>query len=274
MDIYIALYCFALLIQLAAALVAISAFQILNRYRFGWLLLAAGLFLMVGRRITPLLNATILPADAILSPIISLLLLLGIFTVKKITQDLHKKEIQLKRMLQYDHLTQVFSRPEIFHRGHIEVERAQRNQQPLGILMIDVDHFKEVNDHFGHQAGDEILSSLADHCLRSLREIDMMGRVGGEEFLILLPNTTLETSSEVAERIRCYIQRSKHRFAENQTAEVTISIGITCFNPKEWQPGRDHSHIFKQLFKVADQAMYQAKKAGRNHTAAIGADSF
>lgn len=268
MSIYIALYLVSVFIQLAAAVVAISTIRFVRQFSFGWFLLACGFLLMVARRITPLLNNHIVPIDAVLSIIISSLLFFGILTVRKITQELKIKENKLQHLLQHDDLTQAFSRSEILYRGHIEVERAKRTQSPLGVLIMDIDHFKKVNDQFGHQVGDFILKNLTKHCNHSLREIDLIGRIGGEEFLILLPDTNLENTTQTAERIRQHIQNQSHSFANHKNIKITVSIGATCFESTECHD-TDCQELLKKLVKTADTAMYQAKEAGRNRTLAI-----
>lgn len=273
MTIYVAIYLISVLIQFAAGLVALSTVQFVRKYRFGWLLLALGFLLMVGRRITPLLKQEIIPLDAFLSLIISSLLFFGILTVRKITKDLKDKETKLQELLQFDFLTNAYSRSEILYRGHLEFERAIRSNLPLGLLVIDIDHFKKVNDEFGHQAGDLILKNLTKHCLESLREIDLIGRIGGEEFLILLPNTNLENSKAAAERIRKYVAQQSHYPNKESQIKITVSIGVACFNPNECI-SKDCAELLQSFIKLADQAMYQAKENGRNQTACLTAASL
>lgn len=273
MSIYVAIYILGVFIQLASAVIAISSTQFVRRFRFGWLLLALGFLLMVSRRITPLFSQDINPVDAILSLVISTLLFFGILTVRKITKDLFDKELKLQNLLQYDHLTNALSRSEILYRGHLEVERAKRANSPLGVLMVDIDHFKKVNDQYGHESGDIILKNLKKHCCQILREIDLFGRIGGEEFLVLLPNTNLEDSRAAAERIRKHVEAQINHATNHQAIKITVSIGVTCFHPNEWNSD-DCASIFKSLIKLADNAMYQAKNAGRNQIATLSAENL
>lgn len=268
MNIYYAIYLLSILVQLATAVVAISTLQFVRVYRFGWLLLAIGFLLMVFRRITPLLNDHIIPIDAILSIIISSLLFFGMFTVRKITQDLKIHEKKLKHLLRHDNLTQALSRAEILYQGHIEVERTKRSKSPLGILLVDIDHFKKVNDQFGHQVGDHILQCLTKHCANALREIDLIGRIGGEEFLILLPNTNSLDTLQTAERLRKYIEEQSHSFANYVNIKITVSIGATCLEDVV-NNHDDSNNLLAKLIKTADTAMYQAKEGGRNRSLAI-----
>lgn len=273
MNIYIAIYIISISIQLGTAIATLSTMIFLRKYHFGYMLLALGFLLMIGRRVTPVLNNHIVPLDAYFSLGISLLLFFGMLTIRKITKDLYLNELKLQKLLQYDFLTNVFSRSEILYRGHIELERARRSHLPLGILILDIDHFKMVNDQYGHEVGDTILSNLTKYCSKKLREIDLIGRIGGEEFLILLPNTNLKAAEETAERIRHFIELQHHVIEGGQIVQVTVSIGATAYSPEIWRPNLDLDAIFQSLLKTADKAMYQAKENGRNTTKLLPSSS-
>jgi len=135
-------------------------------------------------------------------------------------------------------------------------ESARRFGQPLTAVMLDVDHFKSINDEYGHHVGDQVLRTLAERCRSTLRTIDVLGRYGGEEFAILLPGTTRRNAATIlAERIR-------HRVAEELVhtdagpVGVTVSVGVAAMEPTTRNP--------EELFKRADAALYEAKQAGRN----------
>ena len=266
------LYFLALVTQIGAAVISFAAYRFIGKYRIGWIILALGLTLMAGRRITPILNIERTGhydlIDAILAVIISVLLIIGVFAISKIVKDWQLKGLQLEKLLAIDYLTQVFSKAEIIKRGETEIERCKRTGDPLAILELDIDHFKNVNDQYGHQAGDDVLRCLCQHCIKSLREIDLFGRIGGEEFLAILPNTNVEQAFEVAERIRSEIENATHKTSCNHQLKITVSIGITVYFPKDKVHKRKKNpQILKILMKNADEAMYQAKSAGRNQVA-------
>lgn len=132
--------------------------------------------------------------------------------------------------------------------------QAERYRTPLTVAMADIDHFKEINDTYGHEAGDRVLKNVASILSDALRMPDKVGRYGGEEFLIMLPHTNLAQGSKIVERIRASV--SKKIFDQGaKKARVTISVGVTQF-----QPGED----LEQLMSHADKALYDAKKGGRN----------
>jgi diguanylate cyclase (GGDEF)-like protein len=137
-----------------------------------------------------------------------------------------------------------------------QLATARRFRQPLSALMLDVDHFKSVNDRFGHAVGDQVLRALADRCRTALRSIDILGRYGGEEFAILLPGTPQHPAASVlAERIRGRICESPvHTDAGN--IPITVSVGVAGM--------LDESHDLGELLKRADQSLYLAKQQGRN----------
>src|SRR5262249_14987580 len=140
--------------------------------------------------------------------------------------------------------------------AHLAFESARRFGQPLTALMLDVDHFKQVNDRFGHHVGDQVLRALADRCRSALRSIDVLGRYGGEEFAILLPGTSRHNAAMVlAERIRQRIADDPVNTDAGQVP-VTVSVGVAAMNGTTRDPG--------DLFKRADAALYEAKQAGRN----------
>jgi diguanylate cyclase (GGDEF)-like protein len=135
-----------------------------------------------------------------------------------------------------------------------EISRAQRDQMPIAVVMIDLDHFKLVNDTYGHLVGDEVLRNVAERMTGTVREYDYVGRYGGEEFLVVLPNCTAETAREVAERLRQHIGDRPIVTSPTQVV-ITISIGVS-----QWQPGQE----VHDLLRSADAAMYRAKQSGRN----------
>lgn len=165
-------------------------------------------------------------------------------------------EASLMKLSREDPLTGLHNRRTILDLLEEEVQRAQRYKHPLSFLMMDIDHFKKINDRWGHPTGDEVLKSFAAECRSLMRENDRMGRFGGEEFVMVLPETGKPEAMQVAERIRKIIAKmaikSKHGTAP---IPVTVSIGVTSAND-----GDDIEAIIAR----ADEAMYEAKDAGRN----------
>lgn len=154
-----------------------------------------------------------------------------------------------------DALTSLYNRRGLFELGEREVERAQRFKRPLSVIWIDADHFKEVNDTYGHQIGDQVLRALSERFRAGSRRMDILGRYGGDEFVILLLESDLLTAQEVAERLRLSVV-SKPFKTEAGEVQVTISLGVT-------QLTTEVSDL-SSLLEAADHAMYEAKKAGRN----------
>lgn len=264
----ICLYFAALLAQFGAVVVAISAFLYASKYKVGWLVLASGLILMLGPRILPI--AFIYDTGfynlihAALALPISILLLVGVITVRKMVCELNESKTKLSIMLQVDALTGAYSRTEILNRIENEIERSKRNGLPLTIMEVDIDHFKKVNDEHGHNIGDEVLFSLTNCCLKSIRKIDSYGRIGGEEFIVLLPETNVSAAQDMAERLRSNVEHFDHPISIGKHIGITISIGITTFDPLSDVAKLSTRNILEQLIKQADQAMYSAKANGRN----------
>ena len=158
---------------------------------------------------------------------------------------------ELRRLLTTDHLTGALNRAHFFEQAVAAVERSRQTGQPLSIVMLDVDHFKSVNDNFGHAAGDAVLQALVRHCNTSLNERGLLARLGGEEFAVLLPETDLTKAGLVAEQMRQSVTT-----LENMPVNITISLG--CAQMDKQIRGVD------ALLQRADEALYQAKRGGRN----------
>ncbi len=165
-------------------------------------------------------------------------------------------EIELKRQAHIDYLTGVSNRGYFMNQAELELSRAIRYNNPLSLYMLDIDFFKKVNDSHGHKVGDLVLVKLAEICRQTLREVDIIGRVGGEEFVILLPETDLVKATEVAERLRESIENAKVPMESGLPLHFTVSIGVTSLVSKD-----DNLDV---LLSYADKALYQAKETGRN----------
>ncbi len=171
-----------------------------------------------------------------------------------ITQRVHAEQ-DLKRLATTDYLTGTFNRRYFFEACERELNRAQRYSHPTTVLMVDIDQFKNINDTHGHAAGDEALVCFSATCRDLLRGEDILGRFGGEEFAILLPETDKTGAAQVAERLRARIEKvqitnEKHAF------QFTVSIGAALCSPAD--------DSVKKILDRADQALYEAKSAGRN----------
>ncbi|MBI5921629.1 MAG: diguanylate cyclase [Betaproteobacteria bacterium] len=162
---------------------------------------------------------------------------------------------QLHRMATIDQLTGIPNRRHFLSLGTREVERGSRSGQPLTLCMIDIDNFKRVNDTHGHATGDAVLKRTAGLLAQSIRTVDVCGRLGGEEFVALLPEANLAAARQVAERLREDIARTRVVTADNIEVSVTISVGICQLGEAE---------TLEQLMIRADQSLYAAKHAGRN----------
>ena len=158
-----------------------------------------------------------------------------------------------------DPLSGLLNRRTLFQRIEIEIERSLRLGLPLTGIMIDIDHFKRVNDNFGHPCGDMVIREIGARLTRSLRKYDYAGRYGGEEFFVLFSNTTAELAHTIAERFRKDVEEASFRW-ENEELKLTVSIGISQYVPGE-TPDRWISRT--------DAAMYRAKQRGRNQTELI-----
>lgn len=163
---------------------------------------------------------------------------------------------KLQELSTRDGLTDLYNRREFDNRLREEALRARRYNKPFSVLMLDVDHFKHVNDRYGHPAGDEVLITVADLIRLNVRPIDAVCRYGGEEFSVILPETDKEGARVVAERIRSTLADSLTATPQGDMIRVTVSIGIAAF-PRDGDTG-------PALINAADQALYAAKHEGRN----------
>lgn len=165
-------------------------------------------------------------------------------------------ENELEEMATRDPLTGLFNRREMSRVLEEELDRATRYQRPMAVLWVDFDHFKDVNDTFGHAAGDSVLRSISRLLLGSVRSVDAIGRFGGEEFVIVLPEMDLEEARDTAERLRCKVAEKPQPLGNGQEVPLTISVGVAVYP--------DHGQTASTLCAAADKAMYLAKQRGRN----------
>ncbi|WP_304545864.1 sensor domain-containing diguanylate cyclase [Sulfurimonas microaerophilic] len=164
---------------------------------------------------------------------------------------LQQKKLEFEKLATTDILTDVYNRYSIMKQIEEEINRIKRKEEFLSLIMYDFDHFKNVNDNFGHDVGDYVLKETTKVISGVIREIDKIGRYGGEEFLILLPFSNLSNALEVAERIRDAV--ASHHFKD--VGHITISLGVVEYK-------KDESR--KSLLKRVDEKMYESKHSGRN----------
>lgn len=173
---------------------------------------------------------------------------------------------RLEDIASHDSLTGLLNRRALYEGANRELARAQREDQPLSVIMIDLDHFKQINDRYGHLAGDQTLRQAATVLAKGLREYDLLGRWGGEEFLMVLPGADVPESLAVAERLRDEITRSRLRLADGREVAFRASFGVTTL------PRRDTDLCFDTLVNDADRALYEAKRRGRNRVYSCSAE--
>lgn len=174
---------------------------------------------------------------------------------ERLESDLKGAQDKLQKMVTTDFLTGIANNRLFLETGEREVQRAHRYKRSLSLLMIDLGHFKKVNDKYGHAIGDKILVAFAAIGKKCLRKSDIFGRLGGVEFAILLPETDVNGGRKFAERLRAIVEQSDIK-VENRTFHITVSIGVAELLPDEDQ--------LEAVLKRADDTMYEAKRKGRN----------
>jgi diguanylate cyclase (GGDEF)-like protein len=162
---------------------------------------------------------------------------------------------EVQRLAITDQLTGLHNRRHLLELANHELQRARRYRLPMSVMMLDVDEFKQVNDTYGHAVGDQVLQGVAECCRQELREVDVIGRYGGDEFAVMLPETGLPAARQIAERLR---KRIAQRVLDTNAGQVTVtvSLGVALLN--------DEHLALETLFDHADQALYVAKQSGRN----------
>ncbi len=185
--------------------------------------------------------------------LLSLFLLVSVFVVSRI----YRLHIEADKFAFTDFLTGIANRRHFMHELESEIRRSQRYEAPFSFAMVDIDHFKKINDLHGHHAGDLVLQNFCLRCVNALRTSDMVGRLGGEEFGILMPMTDLHEAARVIERLRSEIDHSV--LIENgEKIHYTASFGLVSTSQLNEQQGLSH------MMRMADAALYSAKQQGRN----------
>lgn len=197
-----------------------------------------------------------------LSAVLTILFLVGVtyFLTWRLVIKLDEVQRHLKKQATTDELTGLKNRRVIMKRLEEERQRASRLTEPFCIMIIDLDHFKRINDSYGHPFGDRVLKRVAQLIRESLRRYDSVGRIGGEEFLVISPGTGMNEAVALADRIRVTIMDDTICEGELQVS-VTLSVGVTVLSTDD--------QSIETMLKRADKALYEAKKAGRNRVVTI-----
>ena len=172
---------------------------------------------------------------------------------------------RVNELAMVDGLTGLSNRRRFIPAAEREIDLARRYQQPLALLVLDVDHFKAINDTHGHLAGDRVLVEVGQRCLQALRATDLLARWGGEEFIVLLPNTPLAQAQQLAERVRETVSASAQLVVQGQMVQATVSVGAA---------GASSGQVvsLEMLIQLADSALYRAKHAGRDRVSMSDTD--
>lgn len=176
--------------------------------------------------------------------------------IKKLQDEQKRSNELLLELSNTDHLTGLFNRRYMMEALDKEVQRSVRKGGTLSLIMLDIDHFKQVNDSYGHLQGDVVLQKVAQQLQKELRSYDCAARYGGEEFVAILPDSTLKESVFVADRVRLAVQGTRFN-GPLAKLNLTVSLGVACFS-------KDHSSTVDGFIKQADDALYRAKSNGRN----------
>lgn len=186
-------------------------------------------------------------------------------------RELTKRNMVLEQLAITDSLTELYNKGYILQRLESEIIRSARYNEPISLIIIDIDYFKKINDSFGHVAGDNILGKLSKILVESVRDVDIVARYGGEEFIVVCPNTSISGAAILAERIRENVQNTIFH-SSNIDIKLTISLGLSNLPSSSLSGGDVNS---SKLIEEADLALYKAKASGRNkvavHTNELGA---
>ncbi len=185
------------------------------------------------------------------------------FVIRRMVSNMYRLQHSLQWQAWHDPLTRINNRGALFERAKALAKRCEQQHQPYSVMQLDLDHFKSVNDRYGHQAGDKVLTHAARLITSTIREADVAGRVWGEEFCVVLPGAGPEEAMRIAERIRARINDREILVKKSQTARISVSIGVSSARDSD-------NYDFEQLQSIADARLYQAKQRGRNQV--VGQD--
>jgi len=176
--------------------------------------------------------------------------------ILRLEEELMQARKQMEALAMHDGLTGLLNRRAIEEYAEAEFNMARRKDHAMSVILLDIDHFKNVNDQFGHKFGDVVLRRVAQTLKEGLRNYDRVGRWGGEEFLLILPDTELKDAVTVGERLRSKIAATLISLENGESFSIHISLGVACITGK--------FQSLTKLIDAADQALYQAKQTGRN----------
>ena len=182
--------------------------------------------------------------------------IVGIMSTSTDISELYTLQQELEVKATTDHLTGLFNRRYLFDTAERAFSESKRHKTPLSLIIIDIDTFKSINDKYGHPVGDIIIQFISSQSGKELRKEDVLARVGGEEFAILLPNTDIESANIIAEKIRCLINSQTVTGKWFGAISPKISLGVSSYNIEDVE--------FQQIYSRADSALYNAKKLGKN----------
>ncbi|MEL2242190.1 cellulose biosynthesis regulator diguanylate cyclase DgcQ [Leclercia adecarboxylata] len=191
------------------------------------------------------------------------MLVVSWIVIRRMVSNMYRLQHSLQWQAWHDPLTRINNRGALFERAKALAKRCEQHKQPYSVLQMDLDHFKSVNDRFGHQVGDKVLTHAAGLITRTIRERDVAGRVGGEGFCVVLPDTGPVQAMVIAQRIRERINRREILVKKSQTTRVSVSIGVSSAQ-------ESGNYDFEQLQSIADARLYEAKQRGRNQV--VGQD--
>jgi len=241
--------------------------RLVVRYSALQLTVAATVFsivvsMLLGAVLDLLLKGGVVPVDVVMSVLIPALVApLVVFGFLRLLRELETAERQLRVLATVDTLTHTHNRRHFLELAERECARTRRYGKSLALLMVDVDRFKVVNDTLGHTAGDDTLRAIAEACRASVRRTDLLARYGGDEFVILLPETDAGSAAGLAERLRAGVEGMSGETRGGANG-VTVSIGVAQFDPADMS--------LDQLMAEADRALYRAKSGGRNRVELAG----
>jgi two-component system cell cycle response regulator len=182
--------------------------------------------------------------------------------LNSLTEELSRKNTILEDLAARDGLTDLYNHRYFHEFMKKQVLQAKRYGRPLSLVLLDIDHFKVLNDTYGHQSGDQVLKDLADILRNSIRKSDIIARYGGEEFAVIMPETNLPGAAIAAENIRCKAQQHRSLASSGKTIQFTVSLGVAQLS--------DSMEGATELMGAADTSLYQAKRSGRNRVCAFG----
>ncbi len=182
------------------------------------------------------------------------------YFISRLLRKINEAQRKLVELATIDDLTQLYNRRYFFERFNQEMERAKRYQRPLSCVILDIDYFKQVNDTYGHLSGDQVLMDIAQILKNNCRQSDLAGRYGGEELIILLPETETAGAMIIADRIREMIEQHQTEDGKGEIIRVTVSLGVASLTGPELE-GIDKN---ERIVQYADDALLRAKKEGRN----------